>query len=299
MTQMSWKSALLPLFLAVAPLFGALSPCRAAPAIPPRPPNQEFIADYASLLPASARAQIAQYQQVAYERHDTPILVVTIGRMADYGGQGMTIEEFARAWFDAWGIGKQVEGRLINRGVLLLVSAGDRQARIELGAEWGAAWDTHCRRIMEGVLIANFKKQRFAEGITDTVGALAQMAEAGPEGAAPEPGKFQRFLDVSEELGAKRVKTSPFPGGVIFLMLVAGALLIAASFLFPEHRKILLWAGIALILIALFTWVILFILAIFLRAKGGRARSSGTFGGFRGGGFGGGFSGGGGASGRW
>jgi uncharacterized membrane protein YgcG len=151
---------------------------------------------------------------------------------------------------------------------------------------------------MEGVLIANFKKQRFAEGITDTVGALAQMAEAGPEAPlpnrqVPEISRRERgtWRQTRENLSVSR--------GVIFLMLVAGALLIAASFLFPEHRKILLWAGIALILIALFTWVILFILAIFLRAKGGRARSSGTFGGFRGGGFGGGFSGGGGASGRW
>ena len=63
-----------------------------------------------------------------------PIIVVTIGSMGQYGADRYTIEQYARALFDEWGVGFEEW----NFGMLLLVSQGDRRARIELGASWAA-----------------------------------------------------------------------------------------------------------------------------------------------------------------
>ena len=63
----------------------------------------------------------------------TPIIVVTIDSMAQHGGANMPIETFAALLFNQWQIGHaKLEGQDWNTGILLLVSKGDRGARIEL-----------------------------------------------------------------------------------------------------------------------------------------------------------------------
>jgi uncharacterized protein len=64
----------------------------------------------------------------------TPIIVVTIESMANHGGADMRIETFATLLFNQWQIGHESIGEEYwNTGILLLVSKGDRKARIELG----------------------------------------------------------------------------------------------------------------------------------------------------------------------
>ena len=64
-----------------------------------------------------------------------PIIIVTIESMAKHGGAGMRIETFATLLFNQWQIGHAKLGdQDWNTGILLLVSKGDRKARIELGA---------------------------------------------------------------------------------------------------------------------------------------------------------------------
>lgn len=55
----------------------------------------------------------------------------------------LSVEQYARQLFDHWGPGFKDR----NYGILLLVSVGDRKARIELGAGWGGeAADRRCRQ---------------------------------------------------------------------------------------------------------------------------------------------------------
>lgn len=261
--------------------------------LPDIPEDKNFVQDYAELLDGETESRIGSLQKTAFQEHDTPIIVVTIGSMAEYGGAGYSIERFAAAWFNHWEISKRGESdEFINQGILLLISEGDRKARIELGADWGRAWDAHCARIMADRIVARFKQGEFGEGTLAGVEALAKMAELGPE--AEPPGGLPAFLP--DSLDEKPLATTPLPTWGIGLMLIGGVALIVLSFVFPEHRKWLLIAGIGLIVAALVLWVVLAVLAVFLRGKGG-----GGGGGFSsGGGFGGGgFSGGGGASGSW
>ena len=97
---------------------------------------------------------------------------------------------------------------------------------------------------------------------------------------------------------------SPLPRNIVWLLGLGGVILVIAGVMFPQYRKQLVIAGAALILGAVFFWVLLFVLAMIANKRSGGWRGGsgggGFGGGYSGGGFGGGgFSGGGGASGSW
>jgi len=163
-------------------LAGAMLCCLLLPALaggqssfdfPPVPPEGKFAQDYAYLI-ASDRAlnEIEASQHEAFVHHGTPIMLVTISSMARLGGEGYSIERFARAWFDHWNIGR--------RGMLLLVSRDDRKARIELGTDWGHRFDSRAQRIMNDGILPKFKQGDYSGGLAEGVNALAAMAADGP-----------------------------------------------------------------------------------------------------------------------
>ena len=269
-----------------------------AQSIPSVPADSHFIQDYADILPEPARAQIGSLQESAFQEHDTPIMVVTVKAKADYGYADASIEAFARAWFDAWQIGKRrADGTLVNRGMLLLVSVTDREARIELGADWGRSGDERSGVIMDTRILPEFRQQRFAEGIVSGVDALSWMAAHSEE---PLATSFQRDAkDIAEALvGNSPLPTTPLPMWMVFWTFVLGVFVIMGSFVFtdPIVARGVRMAGIALIVLALLLWIALLIAAFLLNRHGKKAgggfASSGGFGT-------GGSSGGGGASGRW
>ena len=87
--------------------------------------------DEADLLHAAEQQRIEELCGKLLKEEHIPIVVVTIPSLAKYDASN--IESYARGLFHNWGIGSQAH----NYGVLLLVSVGDRKARIELGAAWG------------------------------------------------------------------------------------------------------------------------------------------------------------------
>ncbi len=101
--------------------------------IPPAPTADDLVRDTVGLIQNEDLDHICQVQRSAYETHDTPIVVVTIGKVPS----GEDIESLAMQWFNEWEIGKRKpNGQLVNQGILLLVAVVDRKARIELGADW-------------------------------------------------------------------------------------------------------------------------------------------------------------------
>ncbi|MCP3695943.1 MAG: TPM domain-containing protein, partial [Planctomycetaceae bacterium] len=120
--------------------------------IPPQPGidgHGKFVHDLAHQLAGSQEEmiQIAAIQEVAFEEHDVPIIVVTINRMSAYGYTGAAIQPFAKRWFNAWEIGTMDRPDGHNRGILVLVSVKDRKGRIELGGDWGYRYDRTCQDI--------------------------------------------------------------------------------------------------------------------------------------------------------
>ena len=265
----------------------------------PAPPAEDYpTADYAELLDEEQEKKLHQVQLASYHEQNTPIVVVTINSMREYGPRDWSIERFGYTWFNKWQIGKRgAEGELINRGILLLVSVGDRKARIELGADWGRDWDRHCSVIMNTRIVPRFKKGDFAGGIESGVQALAEMAGTPPGQAAPRSSSGRSYR--SSRSSGQRLPT--LPTGLVIVCVIVGIALIGLSFKYPKNQKGLLIAGVVLIAAGLLTYLVVLALFLFVNMKGGGGGGGG--GGWSGGGGGGfssgGFSGGGGASGSW
>ncbi|MCP3904835.1 MAG: hypothetical protein GY715_14505 [Planctomycetes bacterium] len=252
------------------------------------PAERTFVVDYAELIDAPEQQQLEALSAALFEAHQTMLLVITIESMADHWPHGdIRIETFAHLLFDQWEVGDaELNGETWNTGMMLLVSEGDRRARIQLGAGWGRDKDAVCQRIMDRQIVPQFKRRRFGAGIVDGAKALDAMARGKPMPAtraqaarAPRgPGRSGRGVSPRRSGGS---------GMMLVLPLFCGcAGLIVLAILFAPRRG--------------------------SRRRRGRGRggSGGGFGGFGGGSFGGGgggfsggggggFSGGGGASGGW
>ena len=99
---------------------------------PPKPDPESFYVDMASVVAEVEGKEINEVARTLLQEERMPLLVVTIPSLTEYGAAGYTIERYATALFNEWGIGSEQR----NYGMLLLVAVGDRKARIELGAGW-------------------------------------------------------------------------------------------------------------------------------------------------------------------
>lgn len=254
-------------FIAVLGILQSETLAANIPKVPAKDGVGFFIHDVAGLIDPATRERIGGYQQTAFEKHQTPIIVVTINKMSTYEHSG-SIESLATEWFNTWRIGTtDLEGGT-NRGILLLVSRGDRKARIELGGDWGHRWDNHCITIMQTQIIPQFKQNDYGSGIASGVSALSKMAASGPDGIPPA-------VSLPKRVGRAAEKSSEGLGGC------------GAALLTP----FLVLFGI--------------IASLFGGGSGGSSSYdfsssySSSSGGYSGGGYSGGSSGGGGATGSW
>jgi uncharacterized protein len=247
-----------------------------------RPGQREFVADHADILDAAAERDIKRLAADLLDEHATSIVVVTIESMAAHGGEHMDIETFARILFDQWGVGHpEIRGQSWNTGILVVISEGDRKARIELGGGWARDKDTEAKRIMDTRMVPAFRTGDYSRGAIDGVIALSEMARSKPLPAAPKPRPWTDYL-------------------LICIGIVLAIWLLVAMFvsIVQEGKQAWGWKLIVLIfglLGALLTlvWAILKLMAALGSSKD-KPSSCGELGSF-----GGGSSGGGGATGEW
>ncbi|MCF6283634.1 MAG: TPM domain-containing protein [Candidatus Hydrogenedentes bacterium] len=230
------------------------------------PADDAFVQDLAQIVAADDVVEIRRIADELLSDRGIPIIVVTVDSMSQYGGGGSwRIETFARILFDQWGIGhEEIGGQPWNRGILLVVSTGDRKARIELGADWAGEFDSVCRRIMDEQIVPYFKQGKYTEGILAGVVSLDLMSRDLALPARVKPPWFW-----------------PVTIGVILLAIFTAVSMVRNG---SSGWAWLLWA-------AVFGIVGMILLSAL--------RNSGSSGGFGGGSFGGGFGGGGGATGSW
>lgn len=126
-------------------------------------PLTDSVSDFADILTPSAEAEIAGLIQRTRDETGVHIVVATMNRIADHGGGGGTITSYAKALFNAWGVG--TAGR--NDGILLLVAVDDREARIALGSGYDAVYDGRAQRVIDTAILPEFREGRFAKGILD------------------------------------------------------------------------------------------------------------------------------------
>ncbi|MFW5968401.1 MAG: TPM domain-containing protein, partial [Persicimonas sp.] len=200
----------------------------------PEPESNRFLYDYADLISSEYADKIRQHQKAAHQKHDTTIVGVVIESKAEYGGQSLSIEQFARNWFDDWEIGKtDRSGKLYDRGILIVISRDDREARIELGREWGHRWDEYCQQVMDRKMIPAFKKKEYGKGLEAAVMAAYEMAKLGPEAEPPEAPGF--FDDPVSSIETFEPKTSFFSGWQIAGIMLLGVFLIIAGIVVEDE----------------------------------------------------------------
>jgi uncharacterized protein len=124
------------------------------------------------MIKPEQRVEINKIAAALLKEEKIPLFVVTIKSLSEHEASGMSIEEYAEKLFNKWGIGFKDR----NYGMLLLVSKGDRKARIELGKAWDNKNDVQSQDIMDNLIIRQFKKGNFSVGILDGVRGLDAMA---------------------------------------------------------------------------------------------------------------------------
>ena len=196
-----------------------------AVSFPEKPPKSDFFVDGALLLNEDAQKAINETALALLNQEQIPLFVVTIPSLSAYEGSALGIEGYATQLFDHWGIGSQER----NYGMLLIVSVGDRRARIELGAGFERRFDTQANDIMQSLIVPAFKRGDFSTGITDGVRGMDAMARGLQ---LPKPTAPWWFLPA-------------IIGSAIFLGLVIYNL-------FKTGRSGWAWALIAFIAVALF-----------------------------------------------
>lgn len=225
-------------------------------------PDHGYVTDIAGVLTTHEEERLEQWLIQTEEGTKTEMIVVTIRSLQDYpGSSNSSIEEFAKGLFNKWGIGNKPK----NDGILLLVSVGDRKARIESGAGYPASRDADANRIMQQTIVPEFRKENFAAGIEKGVKAII-------------------------------VEFTDYRVGLNWLLVIYAALILIAAVvaisLFRSGRKGWGWVMVGLILLLLLG--LLRALKEINRFKKSSGWSAGGLGGF-----GGGFSSGGGATGSW
>ena len=165
--RMAWSRWLLAALLGVAalPALAAQSPLSAG--MPAFPALTGPVVDEAHLLPADVLGQLSG-QLAAYSRRTgTQLVVVTLPTL-----NGYPIEDFGYQLGRHWGIGQKGK----NNGVLLIVDAGEKQVRIEVGYGLeGTLTDAQSFGIIHNVIVPRLRRGDYAGGIVAGTRAILSV----------------------------------------------------------------------------------------------------------------------------
>ena len=226
-------------------------------------PDAGYVTDRAGVLSLRQEERLEQLLRRVETTSGTEIIVVTVSSIGEYEGtENATIEAFATALFNRWGIGNAPR----NDGVLLLVAVDDRKARIELGAGYPPSRDADAAAIMRDTIVPRFRGGDYAGGITAGTRAIVR------------------------DFTSVRVGV---PWKLILLPVAIVILLVVGVSLMRNGKRGWGWVFVGLALVLVVTLLYLLVAIARSRSSSRGWRPGGA------GGFGGGFSRGGGATGSW
>ena len=224
-------------------------------------PNS-LVADYANMFTPAFTTQLNSNLSQYEKETSTQIVIVTVADL-----EGEDISQLSTRLGQEWGVGSKNK----DNGILILISSGDRQIDFATGYGIEAVLtDSLSKRIIEGVIVPNFKKGEFEKGTALAVEQIKKVLSG--EFKADEVANDQK----EKEGGSRYIFVI-----ILFLFFVLN--------IFSRSRRRRTAGGLAVL--------------PFMFGGSGGFRGGGGFGGggFGGGfgGFGGGGFGGGGASGGW
>ncbi|CAN1571162.1 COG1512 Beta-propeller domains of methanol dehydrogenase type [Paracoccaceae bacterium] len=150
----------LAILLMLAPILTPVAQAQDLPAALPDPMT-DTLSDFAGVLYGDEEARITQLLTETRETTGIHMVVVTVPGIASQGGEGMRIEDYSKALFNAWGIGDTKR----NDGILILLDTESREARIALGAGYDPVYDGRAARVLSTALLPELREGRMAAGI--------------------------------------------------------------------------------------------------------------------------------------
>ncbi len=121
----------------------------------PKPSGR--VNDYAAVLDPAERRALEDEIAALDRATSAEVAVVTVASL-----DGLAVEDYAERLFNTWGIGKAAR----DNGVLVLVSAGDRQMRIEVGYGLeGVLPDGLAGAVIRDTFLPEFRDGRLREGL--------------------------------------------------------------------------------------------------------------------------------------
>lgn len=240
--------------------------------IPEKPQLETSVYDYINLLSESQKKNLEQ-KLIRYSDSTSTQIVMAIIRSTE----GENITYLGAQWGQKWGIGQETK----DNGILVLLAKDDRKIAINTGyGVEGSLTDAMSRRIIENVIIPQFKQDDYYGGLNNGADAIFQVLN----------GEFQEDRTFDDNPG--------FPFEVFLPIIIFIVILIILS---SRNRRNKGGRGGGK-KSGLDLWDII-ILSNMGRGGFGGGSSGGGFGSGGGGGFSGGFGGGGfgggGASGGW
>jgi len=155
----------------------------------PMPPPGQFVSDTAGLISKDDVTEIRRIAAALLAENRLPLTVVTIRSLAQ-GAAGQTIERYATELLQSQ------DEHTRAYGMLLIVAAENRAARIHLGSAWGNAHDQRARRVMDRLILPAFAKGEFSAGIVNGVRGLDAMGRERALPAFGQPSWFPSALVV-------------------------------------------------------------------------------------------------------
>lgn len=135
--------------------------------IPKKPQKQTSVYDYVNLL-SSSQSQALEQKLIRYSDSTSTQIVIAIISSTE----GENINYLGAQWGQKWGIGQADK----DNGVLVLLARDDRRIAINTGyGVEGSLTDFMSKRIIESVIIPEFKRGDYYSGLDKGADAIFQV----------------------------------------------------------------------------------------------------------------------------
>lgn len=145
-------------------------------------PLTDTVSDFDGILSLQEKERLTAELARARAETGVHVVLVTMKRRETHGGQGRSIEDYAKALFNRWGVGD----RSRNDGVMILVSTTDREMRVQLGSGYGSEWDGVAQGVIDTAFLPKLRAGDTAGAIEGgTRAVIARIARPFASGSAP------------------------------------------------------------------------------------------------------------------
>jgi len=189
----------------------------AQPVIPERPQPPKLVNDFADILKPNEERQLER-RLVAY--NDSTSTQITVVSIKSLGGEEASF--FAFELGEKWGVGQAEE----DNGIVILIAPNERKTFIATGyGTEGAIPDAYAKRIVEDLMIPQFKKGNYFNGIIKAVEQLGA------------------YLRGEEFAFSPKRKSEPMIGFFVMLLLFVGLIFLFAYIASKSNAKGYTYSG--------------------------------------------------------